>query len=416
MQMNIIEPITVGLNQIRANKLRSLLSLIGILIAVGSVTGIVSIGEGLRATIVDEFESIGGSTLVWAWPPNPWYRNQEGRWVRRNWEEYLTYHDVDAIMAETDKVEFVSPSTWISGSEWTTRYRSASMSPQIVCTDNYFTVWRDWQVAKGRLISVVDLFNRAKICIIGSEVAKNLFGDQINPLEKEVKIGTSRYTVVGVMESKTFMGDNSYDNQIMIPITTAQRRVFGNDHLAMIMVKVEKPEYVADVADAMRRVFRRLHRHGDEFGVETGERQLEQINKIILIMKAVAGGIAGISLIVGGIGIMNIMLVSVTERTREIGIRKAIGARNANILWQFIVEAVVLCLAGGILGIVLGLLFGWGIATYISSITGQTFRSVISPGMMFFSVGFSVCIGIVFGVYPAYQASRLDPVEALRHE
>ena len=166
----------------------------------------------------------------------------------------------------------------------------------------------------------------------------------------------------------------------------------------------------------MRRVYRRYHDHGDDFNIRTGEAELDQINRVLLIMKAVAGGVAGISLIVGGIGIMNIMLVSVTERTREIGIRKALGATRSNILHQFIVEAVVLCLFGGMLGIGLGVLIGKVISLYITSLTHMTFLSVISPKLMLISVGFSLFVGLTFGVYPAWRASRLDPVESLCHE
>ena len=251
---------------------------------------------------------------------------------------------------------------------------------------------------------------------MGSRIAEDLFGYSVNPIDKEVKIGNIRYTVVGVMETKEFF-DNNYDDRVMIPVTTAQQRIFGNDYLHWISVKAKNPEDVDEIVAAMRRVYRRLHEHGDEFNIRTGQEALEQIFKVIFIIEVVVGGVAGISLIVGGIGIMNIMLVSVTERTREIGIRKALGATRVTILWQFLVEAVILCIFGGLLGIGLGYLIGSGIAAYITSIGDNiTFQSVISPDMMFLTVGFSLFVGIAFGVYPAWRASRLDPVEALSHE
>ncbi len=413
--MNIIEPLFVGIAQLRANKLRSILSLIGILIAVGSVTGIVSIGEGLQDAIMKEFEQIGGFTSVWSWAPNTWYRDNSGRWVRRNWEEHLTHHDIEAMIAESDKIDYIVPNISMSGSQWDIRYRSASVDGQIRCTSEQYLLTENMKIAQGRFLGMLDLINRAKVCVLGSQVAEELFGAEVNPIDKEIKIQGMRYTVVGVMEPKEFF-DNNYNDQAIIPITTAQHRIFGNDYINWISVVAKKPEYVDEVAAAMMRVYRRRHRHGDEFNIRTGAEALNEINRVLLIMKVVAGGIAGISLLVGGIGIMNIMLVSVTERTREIGIRKSLGARRSNILWQFIAEAVILCLFGGILGIGLGLLLGQGIAVFITKLTHMTFRSVISSNMMLLAGGFSLFVGITFGVYPAWRASRLDPVEALSHE
>jgi len=414
--MELRSIMSVGFAQLRANKMRSLLSLTGILIAVGSVTGIVSIGDGLQAYISREFEQMGGYTSIWSWGPGLWYRNKEGRWVKRKWEEYLTLRDVEALRDETDKIEFIIPNINFSGNDWTVRRRSASFDAgRVISTFPEYSLAENWRVAEGRFLTVFDLLNRAKVAVLGSEVASSLFEPGVDPIEKEVKIGGIRYTVVGVMEDKEFF-DNDYGDRVIIPITTAQQRVTGNDRLHWITVKVKSPEYIDEVAAAMRRVYRRLHEHGDEFNIRTGVEALEEVNRTLLIMKIVAGGIAGISLIVGGIGIMNIMLVSVTERTREIGTRKALGATRSNILWQFLVEAVILCLVGGMLGVILGLLLGTGLAAYITSLTGMDFISVISPKMMFFAVGFSLFVGVVFGVYPAWRASRLDPVEALRYE
>ena len=414
--MNILEPITMGILQLRANKLRSILSLLGILIAVGSVTGIVSLGEGLQSYIIGEFDKMGGYSMIWSWAPDSWYRNESGNWVRRPWEEYLTYDDIEAIMAETDLVEYVIPHVYVNmgGTESNMQYRSASTYGSVESTSPYYIREQNWQVAKGRFLNFFDMVNKTKVCVIGSQIAEDLFGEG-DPLEKEVKMGGMRYTVVGVMESKQFF-DNNYDDRVMIPVTTAQQRILGHDRLGYITLKVKSPEHVNDVVDAMRRVYRRYHDHGDEYNIRTGEGELEEINRVLLIMKAVAGGIAGISLIVGGIGIMNIMLVSVTERTREIGIRKALGATRSNILHQFMVEAVVLCLFGGLLGIGLGLLIGKIISIYITSLTHMTFLSIISPKLMMIAVGFSLFVGLLFGVYPAWSASRLNPVEALRHE
>jgi len=413
--MNIIEPVSVGFSQLKANKLRSILSLVGILIAVGSVTGIVSIGDGLQDTIMSEFEEIGGSTMIWSWAPSNWYRDKSGRWVQRNWEEHLTNRDIEAIKAETDRVELIIPNINVGGDAWNIKYRSVSMGNRIISTTPDYILAENWDLAEGRFLSALDLINSAKVCVLGNLIAEDLFGPGVDPIEKEVKIGMTRYTVVGVMEQKKFF-DNDYGDRVIVPVTTVQKRIQGNDWLGYILVKAETPEDVNDVADAMRRVYKRLHRHGEEFNIQTGQEALENIYKVLLIMKIVAGGVAGISLLVGGIGIMNIMLVSVAERTREIGVRKAVGAKCMDILWQFLVEAVVLCFFGGILGILLGLGIGTAIAAYITNLTGMVFRSVISTNMMMIAVGFSLFVGITFGVYPAWKASRLDPVEALQRE
>lgn len=414
--MNIMEPMIVGFAQLRANKLRSMLSLLGILIAVGSVTGIVSLGEGLQHSIFSEFDKMGAYSMIWSWAPNQWYRNDSGVWVSRPWEEHLTYRDVEAIMEETDLVQFIIPHVRVNmgGTESNMRYRSASTYGSVESTSPYYQMGENWRIAEGRFLNFADMANRAKVCVLGSQIVEDLFG-HIDPVEKEIRMGGMRYTVVGVMEPKEFF-DNNYNDRVLIPITTAQQRIIGNDYLNYITVKAKSPEHIDEVVDAMKRIYRRYHEHGDEFNIRTGEVAIEEINRVLLIMKAVAGGIAGISLLVGGIGIMNIMLVSVTERTREIGIRKALGATRSNILHQFMVEAVVLCLFGGMLGIGLGLMIGKIISLYITSLTGMTFLSVISPNLMFFTVGFSLFVGLTFGVYPAWRASRLDPVECLRYE
>jgi putative ABC transport system permease protein len=413
--MNLFEPISIGLIQLRTNKMRSILSLTGILIAVGSVIGVLSLGDGLRNAIVGEFDRIGGTSSVYSWAPSGWYRDSQGRWIRRNWEEYLTSEDIRAIMAVSDKIDYVVPHVSVGGTDWNISYRAVSTAGQIICSVPRYFLGQNWDLASGRLMSALDLLNNAKVCVLGAQIANDLFGQGIDPVGREVKIGQMRYTVIGVMAPKEFF-DSNYDQQTVIPITTAQRRIIGNDHLSWIQVKVKRIEDVDEVADAMRHVYNNLHEHGTEFGIQTGTAVLEEINRVILILKIIAGSVAGISLLVGGIGIMNIMLVSVTERTKEIGIRKALGARRSDILWQFMVEALVLCLFGGLLGVLLGLGIGAGVAAYIESKSNWVFVGVVSINMMVFAVGFSMAVGLIFGVYPAWRASRLSPVEALRSE
>lgn len=414
--MNLITSVIVALNQLRTNKLRSILSLVGILIAVGSVTGIVSIGDGLQKYLLSEFEQMGGYSQIWSWAPDMYYRNASGNWVKRPWEEFITMEDIRAIKQESDKVEFVVSNMNFNGPDWPVRYHANSLEGyRVTCSTSDYNMLENWSVGIGRFINDLDLIHNTKVVVLGKQVATDLFGADVNPIEKEIKISQTRYTVVGVMEDKKFF-DNDFNDRIIIPVTTAQKRITGNDRLHWITVKAKTPADVPEVVEAMKRVYKRLHKHGEDYNIRTGMQALEEINKVLLILKVVAGGIAGISLIVGGIGIMNIMLVSVTERTREIGIRKALGANRATVLWQFLVEAVVLCMVGGLLGIILGFVLGAGIAAYITSLTHMTFISVISIKMMAFAAGFSLFVGVTFGVYPAWRASRLDPVDALRYE
>ena len=413
--MNFFEPIWIGLSQIWANKMRSVLSLTGILIAVGSVIGVLSLGDGLKGAIMGEFDKIGATSTIFSWGPDTWYRDSKGRWVRHDWEEYLTQRDVDAIIAATDKVEFVVPHVNANSGDSSIKYRAVSVVSNIICTAPMYLFGENLEMAKGRFLTALDLLEKNKVCVLGYQVAKDLFGPDVDPVGKEVKIGQMRYTVIGVTAQKKFF-DSDYDNRTVIPITTAQTRIIGNDRLNWIRIKVKNADDVDEVATTVRSVYRSLHPHGDDFNIQTGQTALQEINKVILIMKIIAGSVAGISLLVGGIGIMNIMLVSVTERTREIGIRMASGAKRRDILWQFLVESLVLCLLGGLLGILLGLGIGTGVAAFIESKSNWVFVGVVSPNMMFLSVGFSVFIGLVFGVYPAWNASRLNPVDALRSE
>ena len=408
--MNFTEPIKVGLSQLRANKMRSLLTILGILIGVGSVVGIVSIGEGLRQTLLTEFDRIGGSRLIWVMPPREWER-EGGRWTQRAWREYITMGDVDAVQAESDRIEKVLP---VVLGDARLQYKKASVDRRFQGTMTGYHRAMGWEVEHGRFISEKDIDRWRKICVIGSTIREELFGAG-NPLGEEIKIRGERYLVVGVMEEKKIF-DNDWGSWIFVPISTAQKRLTGDEHIGELLVYARQSGEVKYVVEEVKRVFRRRHKHGGEFVVESVEGQLKRIQKVLLILKLAAGGIAGISLLVGGIGIMNIMLVSVAERTREIGIRKAVGAKRRHILSQFIVESVVLSLFGGILGIVFALALGFGISKVVSNLAKQPFPSHISVVAVLLALGFSAVVGVFFGVYPAVRASRLNPVEALRYK
>ena len=410
--MVLPETIFVGLSQLRANKLRSFLTLLGIVIGVASVIGIISIGEGLRRTIVGEFARAGGAGTVLIRPPDENVR-KDGRWVPRSWAEYLTAGDHEAFLEESGEyIDSSVPSIW---GQAELRVGKATMNAMYVGTSESITVGYSWPVVEGRSLTPEDVFFSRKVCLIGQKVKRDLFAGQ-DPIGQDLKLNGTRYTVVGLLEERVRFGRDE-GNRVFLPYSTAHKRLLGHRRFAGITLFIDDLEQVARVADDVRRVLRRRHEHGDEFWVETSQNILDQVGKIITVMKQVAGGIAGISLLVGGIGIMNIMLVSVTERTREIGVRKALGAKPRHILMQFVAEAVILSLVGGLIGVGIGVGFGFGIEQLIAHFDENTpFVSVVSMQSVLMALGFSSAVGMFFGVYPAVRASRLDPVEALRHE
>ena len=410
--MNIFEPVKMGLEQLRVHKMRAFLSILGILISVGSVTGIVSIGEGLQVTILDQFEQSGGPNMITIRPPDTWYRNDGGQWVRRDWEEHIQNRDLDYIAEHAENVDFVVPINFFS---LNVSYRDVSASASVSATNEHYLAIQNYHIDKGRNINTQDVKGAAKVAVLGSELAEDLFGDE-NPVGREIKLEGIRFEVVGVLSPSPMLMGNSNSRVLIGPYTTGQLRFTGDDQLNRIIVRADTPDNVDAVVHQIGTILKHYHEHGADFRVQSGQDSIEQFNRIMFILKAIAGGIAGISLLVGGIGIMNIMLVSVTERTREIGIRKALGAKSSSILSQFILEAIVLCLFGGGLGIVLGLGLGAGIAQIIKNLSGEPFVSIITPGLMAFAILYSSLIGLFFGVYPAWRAARLDPIEALRYE
>jgi putative ABC transport system permease protein len=407
----LAEVVGVGLSQLRTNKLRSFLTLLGIMIGVAAVIGIVALGEGLRRAVMGEFASRGGAGTVLVNPPQS-YVTRNGRRVQRAWREYLTSDDMDAFFEASDRISAAVPGM---GGPVQLRYGKTTISAQYTGTSEALSEVFSWPVAMGRNLSADDVRYARKACTITQRVLRELFSGR-NPLGEEIKLNSERYTVVGVMSERIRSGRDA-GNKVYIPYTTAQKRYTGNKHLYGITLFVDLLTAVDEVEATVKRVLQRRHEHGDEFRVRTSRQQMESADRTIGVMKLVAGGIAGISLLVGGIGIMNIMLVSVTERTREIGIRKALGAKPRHLLLQFVAEAVVLSMAGGALGVLGGVGLGLAIDKVIHHLApAAAFSSVVSMMSVVWALAFSSVIGLFFGVYPAFRAARMDPVEALRYE
>jgi putative ABC transport system permease protein len=408
--MNLSDLLLIGWTQLRAHALRSLLTLLGMLIGVGAVVGIVSISEGMRRFVIGEFGKIGGDNLIMIRPMMWIERNH--RWMPNPHYEPLALDDMEHIGALPNRFAAVLP-VLARGMEL--RHEKATYGAQVEATLPVYTSAFQWEVERGRFLDERDLQAWRSVCVLGTEAAEKLFGAD-SPLGQEVKMNGQRFTVVGTMEEKKLFEDD-WGNRVLVPLSTGQLRLFGRRELNGLIVLTEKPEDVPASVAAIEGALKRFHGPKSEFRIDTGKGFLQQVEQIILVMKLATGGIAAIALLVGGIGIMNIMLVSVTERTREIGIRKALGAKPRHLAFQFVAEAVVLSFTGGILGVLGGIGLGRAISAVIEHYAEVPFfPSVVSLDAVGLSLGVSIAIGLFFGIYPALRAARLDPVEALRYE
>ncbi|MFB0537226.1 MAG: ABC transporter permease [Anaerolineae bacterium] len=411
--MNVIQSIRLALQGLTANKLRSGLTMLGIIIGVAAVIALVAVGQGAQASVTQRFQSLGSNLLVIS-PGAAFYgRASQGAASAQS----LTNGDAQAIAQLATLVEAIAPEYSIRGAQMVYGNKNTQTSALGV-TPEYLAV-RNWQVARGRFIDQQDVESLAKVCALGTTVVEDLFGgNYLDPVGKTIKINRQNYQVVGVMASKGQAGFTNEDDQVFIPLSTAQVKFggAGNTSLGSINVQVTSAEMM-DFAQAELRAILRA-RHGlspsqaDDFNIRSQVQIMEMVQQTTGTFTILLGCIAAISLVVGGIGIMNIMLVSVTERTREIGIRKAVGAKRRDILMQFLVEAVVLSGLGGIVGV----LVGWGSAQLLSRLASELLSTLVTPGSVIMALGVSVAIGLFFGIYPANRAARLNPIEALRHE
>ena len=433
--MRIVEAVSVGISAIRSNKMRSLLTMLGIIIGIASVLAMIAIGDGAKEIVRQDAQKLGGANQFFVYRSS--YKRVNNRWIRIRSNEYLKYEDVLAIEAECPTVRAVTPQIW----NWSGVLIQAPNGNEIRAgwngVDATYETAMDWDVKEGRFITDADVENAAKVCVLGVEVATALFGDK-SPLGQEIKIArdsdyynqwgrkegrrfTERFTVVGtfVPRGTSLRFGVGFDNLAFIPISTIQERFTGNDRIPNITVYAHTVKDVPKAVEEVKTVIRKRHRNQDDFirifEMHAGMAQLDKISKII---KITLGSIAGFSLLVGGIGIMNMMLVAVTERTREIGLRKAMGAKRLDILLQFLIESVIMCAVGGAVGVGLGILAGEGMAMLAVKIVKivPEWPAVISLQWILISVSVSSIIGISFGLYPAIKASSLAPIEALRKD
>ena len=418
--MNLIESIVSGIQALSSHKMRTLLTLLGIMIGVAAVIGMISIGDGAKTIIMEDSEKLGGATMIRFRRSR--YIYKDGRWVRNNSEEQFEYEDALAIKEECPSVEHVIPSISIRrGARISTGsgldMREVYAGYEGVNAD--FPKAMKWSVQSGRFISDADVEYATSVCVMGRDTANELFMDE-DPIGAEVRLQNQRFTVVGVMEprGRSLRYGFNLDDEIYVPITTVQQRFTGSKYIRSLSVQAKSVQHVPKAMAEVSEVLKRRHRGEEFFDTRDVASGLDFVLKINKIIKILLTGVAGFSLLIGGIGIMNIMLVSVAERTREIGLRKAIGARPRDILIQFLIEAVLLCAFGGVLGLLMGVMFGSGVAWIVTSFIIKTISwpSALPLFWAVVSLVFSAAIGVFFGLYPAVRASQLPPVEALRME
>jgi putative ABC transport system permease protein len=408
--INIPSTFKISFRALRVNKMRSALTMLGIIIGVGAVIAMVAIGTGASQKIAEQISSMGSNLLIIL----PGATTAGGVRMGGGTQSTLNLADADAIVKECPTVEEVAPSM---GGVAQIVYGHLNWSTGINGTTPGMLIVRDWSLSAGRSFTTQDVKNATKVALLGQTVVDNLFGDQ-NPVGQSIRIKNVPFTVIGVLAAK---GQNAQgtdqDDTIIIPVTTAQKKLFGAQFPGMVRIILVKAKSAEDLAYAEKQItdlLRQRHHIGPKQDADFSVRNLTQImqarEESTKVMTMLLGAIAAVSLLVGGIGIMNIMLVSVTERTREIGIRMAIGAKTWDIRLQFIIEALTLSMIGGIIGIVAGV----STSMILSHLSG--WPTVVSPISIFMAFGFSGFIGIFFGFYPAYKASLLNPIDALRYE
>ncbi|WP_303928030.1 ABC transporter permease [Veillonella parvula] len=389
-----------------ANKLRSLLTMLGIIIGVAAVITLVSIGNGVKQDIEASISNLGSNLLVVmpGAPRTPGVRPSQGSM------KSLKISDYEAI-AKLEGVKAASPMT--NGS-YVVIYQNKNWTTSVEGVNANFQDVNNWTMTSGRFFSDKNVQNRERVAVVGQTVVKNLFADE-DPVGKEIRVKNIPFRVIGVLKSKGngTMG-NDQDDTVLIPYTTSMERVEGIDYLRMVYVVAKDNEGIdrlqADIENLLRVRHSIKDPNLDDFNIQNMKSILETVAQTTGTFTLFLGAVAAISLVVGGIGIMNIMLVSVTERTREIGVRKALGATYSVIVTQFLIEAVVISLMGGFIGIA----FGIGASKLIGMASGMS--TVVSIPTIIMSFGFSMAIGLIFGIYPARKAAKLNPIDALHYE
>jgi putative ABC transport system permease protein len=397
----------IALRALRRNKLRSSLTALGIIIGVASVVAMVAVGNGAQARITSQISALGQNLLtIFAGS-----KRSGGVNSGLGSASTITLADADAIAREVTDVVAISPEdsttaqAIANGRNWST---------SIVGESQDYLKIRDWKLSSGSMFTEREVRGAAKVAVIGSKTANELFGP-LNPVGQNVRIKNIPFVIIGLLESKgSGMGGQNQDDRLIIPYTTAMKRLTGDKYLRSVNIQVVSSDRMGIAQQQLTSLLRQRHRlianQDDDFNIFNQKEIADTVNSVSTIITLLLGAVAGISLLVGGIGIMNIMLVSVTERTREIGIRIAVGAQPGDIRLQFLIEAVTLSLLGGLIGVLCGIGASRLVAVFAD------FNAIVSTGSIILAFGVSSAIGVFFGFYPAHKAAALNPIEALRYE
>lgn len=402
--MDLLSTVQMAWRSLLVNKMRSFLTMLGVIIGVGAVIAMVALSQGTSSGITDRISSMGANLLTIS-------AGGSSGPIRGVSTAKLTNGDVEAIKT-LPLVKYVAGEASTSGA--TVAFGSDTWTTTVDGTAPELQLIKNWATTQGDFFTASDVTNMSRVAVLGSTVVENLFLNGGSPLGQTIRINGIDFTVIGVLSTKGSSGGSDQDDIIYIPLSTAQQRLLGSQTVRTINVQAVSAEALTPLKEYLTTLLRQRHRLAasadDDFRIRDMAEVLSTVQDTTKMMSFLLGGIAAVSLLVGGIGIMNIMLVSVTERTREIGVRMAIGASTKAILTQFLIEALLLCLIGGLLGVLLG----WGASLLLSVLAGMTMK--VAPWLVLVSMGFSLLIGLFFGYYPARKAANSNPIEALRFE
>ena len=406
--MNIQNLLKIALKALNNNKMRCLLTMLGVIIGVGAVIAMLAIGQGSKDSIKAQISEMGSNMIMIM----PGAENHGG--VRQSASDMQTLKpaDYEALERETEGIKYMTPTVNGSG-QWI--YGNNNYPSQAQGVNTQFLDIRQRKVLSGEMFSEEDVRSAAKVCVLGQTIVDNLFPDGTDPIGKVVRFNKIPMTVVGVLDKKGYntMGQDQ-DDIALVPYTTVMKRVLASDYLQMIMAsavnETETEQTISEIGEILRTRHKLRNGEDDDFTIRSMQELAEMISSTSSMMTVLLAAVAGISLLVGGIGIMNIMIVSVTERTREIGLRMSIGATGRDIMMQFLIEAVIISVTGGVIGIIFGCGATWMIKLFAN------WPVAISSGSVILSFAVCTVIGVIFGFYPAAKASNLDPIEAIRYE